>query len=329
MPTTDTLLRRLRDDDRHLRALVHLLTEDALNRPVEELIDPDWLADRLVEGLRASSGDERTRAWVRERVTEARRRLETQQGTLASRIPLERVEPVKELLRRPYTPDPRVVRALLDHRAVRALIRDLLQQALTEYANKVQIPKGAVDVLRQSPLGRGRFAQLAEVAQSAARVVGSEVERQLEFKIREFVDGAITRGIEITVAHFCDPEHAEDIGDWRADSVDVLLALPVQTWRRELDKLDPERLVDDLAALLRAVVASESLRDQARAGLREAVRAGEGMSARAFLDGSGLEEGWRPHIEDLLTTRARAFVHTDAFEEWLQALAADEAVAAG
>lgn len=329
MPTPETLLRRLREEDQHLRALIHLLAEDALNRPVEDLVDPDWLADRVVEGLRASAGDERTRGWVRARVAEARKRLETQQGTLASRVPAERIEPIKDLLRRPYSPDPRIVRGIIDHRAVRALIRDLLQHALTEYASRVQIPKGAVDALRQTPLGRGRFAQLAEVAQSAARVVGGEVERQLEGKIREFVDGAISRGIEITVSHFCDPEHARDIGDWRADSVDVILQTPMSTWRRELDKLDPERLVDDLAGIVRAVVGSESLRDQLRGLLREAVRAGEGLTARAFLDGSGLEDGWRPHVEALLLERARAFVATDAFAAWLITLAGDEPAQAG
>ena len=45
-------------------------------------------------------------------------------------------------------------------------------------------------------------------------------------------------------------------------------------------------------------------------------------TAKDFLSGSGLEEGWRPQLEELALERARAFVATDAFEGWLTELCA-------
>ncbi|MCB9763404.1 MAG: hypothetical protein H6739_26795 [Alphaproteobacteria bacterium] len=324
MPDADTLLRRLREDERHLQALVTLAVDDLMSRPVEELVDPAWLSERLVEAMRSSASDKRTREWIRGRLDEVRQRAGKEQGTLAQRVSPQLVRAVKDLLRRPYTPDPALVRAIIDHRAMRNLIQDLLQTTLTEYARKVQEPtRGAVQALKSSPLGRSRLAQLAGAAGVAARVVGSEVERQLEGRIREFVDGAISRSIDLSVTHFCAPEHARDVADWRADSVDVVLWFPVETWRREFDKLDPEQLIDDLAELLVALANAEGFTEQLRGLLEQAVREAGGATARDFLSGSGLEEEWRPHLEALALERMRAFVATEGFEAWLRALAAD------
>ncbi|MCB9794987.1 MAG: hypothetical protein H6741_19990 [Alphaproteobacteria bacterium] len=320
MPDADLLLRRLREDEQHLARLVHLATEDLLERPVSELIEPEWLAERLVQGLRTSASDDRTKEWIRDQVVALRKVAERESGNLRDRVSPELVHAARDLLRRPYAPDPTIVRAILDHKAVRDLIRELLQTTLTEYAAKVQLPKGATEAIKGSRLGRSRLAQLANAATVAARVVGSEVERQLEGRIQEFVDGAISRAVDTSVAHFCAPEHAADIGDWRADSVDTALGFPVSTWARELAKLDPDRLIDDLAELLRALVNSEGFARQVQGLLTEMVRQGGDRSARDFLAGSGLEEGWRPHLEELMSERARAFVATDAFADWLQDL---------
>lgn len=320
MPLAPSLLRLLREDDSHLRALVSLILDDLLSRPAKELVDSRWLADAILSGMRASVEDDRTRRWILDQLQASRQLAVSQQGTLAQRVSPEVSRAVKDLLRRPYSPDPLLVRAIVDHRAIRNLMRDMLQTTLNDYAKKVQVPKGAMDAFAASPLSRGRLGQLAAAAGVAAKVVGGEVERQMEGRVKEVVDDAIARSVEIAVRHFCAPEHAQDIAAWRADGFDVAMHFPLSAWAHELDKLDPEGLVTDIEALLRALTRSEAFAGQLRGAIDAALTQGGDKSARDFLEGSGLEEGWRPQAEELMVRRALAFVQTDGFEAWFGAL---------
>lgn len=315
MPSADALLQHLRSDPAAVPDLVDLVLDDLLARPVAELVEPEWLAGRVVEGLRASVDDTRTEDWVRSQLQGALQRADAQQGPLRPRVPGELVGPVKDLLRRPYAPDPVIVRALLDHRAMRSLLRAVLSETLTEFAQTV---KSAVPQKRPPP-SRGRLGNLLGAAQGVAAVVGAELERQVEGKVAAFLDGAISRSLDLSVERMCAPDFSDEFGAWRADAVEELLDLPVERYRRELEKLDPDALVTEVAAMLRAVAHWDGLGSALQAGLQEAVSETQGRSARDFLAGSGLEEGWRPHVQALMTERARELVKTEAFAAWLSA----------
>ena len=130
MPDAELLLTRLRENDSHLKALVALGVDDLLSRRVEELVQPAWLAERVAEGLRASADDARTREWIRTHIQELRDRLQAEEGAPLEKLNPELVEPLKEILARPYSPDERVLLALLDHAAMRELVRDVLLHTL-------------------------------------------------------------------------------------------------------------------------------------------------------------------------------------------------------
>ncbi len=318
MPSAEDLLQFLRSEPAALDQLVELVLDDLLARPVSELVEPEWLASRVVEGLRASAGDTRTEDWVRSQLNAALDRADTQQGPLRPRVPGELIGPVKDLLRRPYTPDPVIIRALLDHRAMNNLLRAVLSETLTEFAKTI---KSAVP--QKNPLpSRGRLGNLLGAAQGVAMVVGAELERQLEGKVQAFLDGAIARSLDLSVERMCAPDFADEFGAWRADGVEALLDLPVERYRRELEKLEPDTLVTEVAAMLRAVARWDGLGGAIQAGLEAAVSEAGGRSARDFLAGSGLEEGWRPHVQALMSERARDLVQTEAFGAWLAGVCA-------
>ena len=314
------LLNKLRGEPEHLRKLVTLVVDDLLDRPVEDLVEPAWLSERVVEGFRASVDDERTKDWIRSRVQEARARLDEESGPLLYKVDGGLVDPVKDLLRRPYEPNEQVMRALLDHRATRSMVREILTDTLTEYAKSIKVPDQASRVIKSTGIGRSRLAQWAGAAKAAAEIVGSEVEKRMDDRVTAYVDGAISRSIEIAVKHACAQENTEAWADMRADSVDILLGFPVETWAGEIDKLDLDQLIDDLAATLRAFAHSDAFPEQVQGMLELTVREGEGMTAREFLAGSGLEETWRESLEELLNERVQAFVATEAFEVWLEGL---------
>ena len=50
-----TVLARLREDESHVEGLVTVAVDHALTRPLAELIDPNWLAAALADGVRSVS----------------------------------------------------------------------------------------------------------------------------------------------------------------------------------------------------------------------------------------------------------------------------------
>jgi len=320
MPEADQLLASLRQDDEHLRRLVSLATNDLLQRRVDELVDPEWLADRIAEGLRASADDDRTREWIQRRVTDFRERLQAEPGAPLERVDPELVEPLRELLARPYSPSPEVLLTLLDHAAMRELVREVLLNTLQAYAKHLKVPDAAKQAIRSTRIGRSRLATWAGAARVAANMVGQEVEKRVEGRLYDFVDGALSDAIEIGVLHLCDPNKAEEFGRMRVDGLDSLRSLPAATWAAELDRLPMDTIIDDLHALVQNLARSPDTSRQLASLLTTVVAEAGERSARDFLDGSGLEDGWRPQLEELALERARAIVATEAFEGWLREL---------
>lgn len=192
---------------------------------------------------------------------------------------------------------------------MRNLMRDVLTHSLTDFASMLKPPTKA--------LGTGRLAQWAGAASVAAKMVGSEVERQLEGRIKVYVDGAISHAIGIAVDNVCDPKNAREYGKMRSDMIDVALAVPVSTWGEELAKLEPKALVDDLHQILSAAVSSEELEKELRSMLQNMVQEQGHLTARAYLAGSGLEESWRPPLQTLMLSHTQHVVESQVFADWL------------
>jgi len=60
--------------------------------------------------------------------------------------------------------------------------------------------------------GAGIRSKLMGVAKGVASAVGAEVERQLEDRVRSFVDGALGRALDLIVERASDPRYAADMG---------------------------------------------------------------------------------------------------------------------
>jgi len=318
MSEIETLVERLRGGDEALSGLVERLVDDLLSRPVTEMVEPDWIAQRFVEGLRATAQDEHTESWLHAQVKGALQRSESETGSLSTRLPQELSRPLKQLLRRPYTPNATIVRSLLDHEAMRDLIRTVLVQILTDFGKSIR------PALPDAPLGGrrrgGKLSQLVGAAQEVASVVGAQVEERTEAKVREFVDDAISKSLEISVAQLCSESFSDSFGRWRADSVDVLLEVPVETWQGEIESLEPEALVGEIVELIRGLAAWDGLAGLVESLLSTAMEEVGDASLRDFLAGSGIEEDWRPQVEEILLQRARDFVATDVFSDWIRSV---------
>ena len=75
-----------------------------------------------------------------------------------------------------------------------------------------------------------------------------------------------------------------------------------------------------LSRIVRALAGWRGLGDRVEVALRELIAEHGQQTAREFLDGSGLEQAWRPMLEQTVVTQARQWVETEAFSDWLRDL---------
>lgn len=282
---------------------VDLLIEDVLDRPVGELVDPAWLARQLAATARAAVDDPQVEGWLRARVQDLRVRVPA--GPPA--VPAAIVDPLRDVLRRPYLPDRALVGRLLDHDTARLLLKQLFQDTLVGFAQKVRpaLPAG------RGPLPFGRLGRLGE---NVLGGLSQELEAQLEARAREFMDAGVQRLVEKLGDELCDPRLVREMGEWRAHGLEVALTTELAVFAGEVEKLDPDALVDAGAAVVRAFARREELPGELEAVLRAAMEAAEGRSLRSLL--GGVEAHGVGLIRAVLVERARSLVATEAFAAW-------------
>lgn len=289
-----------------------------LGRPLGDLLDPALVADLIVTTLEATVDNPTTERWIRSRIDEARARLPA--GNLRARVPANVVLPLGRMLARPYSPDRLLVRRVLRHEAVESLFKETLVGAIGAFARKLRTP-GLGSVGGMNPmkgLGRLKDSFGEGMRESLLGGLSQELERQAELRIREFVDGAIQTIMDEVAVHLCDPTHAARQGAYRAYLLDTLLDTDLRTLSRELDKLDPEAMVQTARAVLNALVGRPELRDELRGGLEALAREAGQKTVGEALREAGLDEAsWRPSAEALLAREARSFGQSPAFRGWL------------
>lgn len=323
MTTANTVLHRLRDGA--LRDLVVLVIDDLLTRPVEGLLDPDFVADQVIKALETASEGEQTERWLRQRIADLLDRVP--EGRLGDHAIPEIVDPLREALGQPIVWDRELVRRLVDHPALRELFSDVVRRAVTSYAEKL------AHLSRDNPVsqtasrlgigGRSRglgggLGRLKSLGEGIAKGLSAELEAQAEARARDFVAQAMTAVMQQVADHLTDPAYADHYGRYRVHIVDTLLDTDLQVLAGEIHKMDPDRLVATGAAVARALARREGFHDELARAIRTALHEAGGRSLRDFLVQAGIDETrWRADIEDQVVARGMDLLQTDEFRAWL------------
>jgi hypothetical protein len=316
MSDSERILARLRDEPERLEALVELGLEHGLERPLAELVDPAWLVTTLADGIRGCARAPEFEAWVAERVEQGLRRADRVEGTLGDKLPVTLLGPLERALGREYQPNRELVRALIDHPSTRSILREILQANILEFGKRM---RAMVPDAGKLP-GAGLASRLAGVAKGVATAVGGELEKQLEPRVKSYVDDALGVAVDMLVDRVSSEEFAPDSARWRIDVLHALLGQPVERLVAERHKYPPHDLAADVAGLLRALAAWRGLDGKIEEIVGELMAEHGQVSAREFLDGSGLEQVWRPPLEQALVEQARELVAGAGFAAWLTKL---------
>ncbi len=306
-----------------IEALVAMVVEHTLNRPLEELLAPEWVADQVLLTLDSATQNDATRTWIQSQVRAMRQQVPA--GKPRDHLPHEVVHPLRQIVARPILLDRVLVGRLLDHEAARHLVTDILNNGLRGFAEKLKPVAGAVSNTVQQSRGFGRLKKLSSGVQTLGDgILGGmsrELEQRAEQKILVFVDDALHAAMERVADHLCDPDNAARFGDYRAHALDVLLDTDNRSLAREFDKLEPDNVVDVAVATLRAVSRREGLREELVEAVRRVIHENGRRTLRDWLREAGVhsvsEEEWRRGFQEQLVQEARVFVRTPTFREWL------------
>lgn len=321
------MLDHLRDPDHSaLVGLIDLIVDDALDRPLRIAVDLERWPALAGEILRSWAGSEPAERRLVDAVREGIERLANVPGPLGDQLPATVRTGLEDLASRPYSPNRDLVLKLIDQEPVRKLIREILLDTVTRFARKLR-STGEQTSVGGALGGLGRFAKrragtLGAIAGEMASAVGGEVEKQVERKAADFVDGALSGVIHRIAGQLGDPNHAEDQAALRTALLDSALRLTGPELAEELRRSDPEGLARLLRRSLQGWIDSDGFEGQLRGSLESLVAAQGDRTLRATLEDVGLLDTINTTARELAEQHARRIVATDAFAAWLRALEA-------
>ena len=298
-----------------LDALTHLALDHLIEMPLNQLIDAPSLARQIVITLRATADSTQTEQWLRNQIEATTRHVP--EGTVRDHSPSDVVAPIRAAIAHPATPDREMVGRLLEHGAVENLLRDLLVSALQGFTAKIR------PSIPGSERTHSRLGRLKRASESMLGGLGAEIERQAEQKARDFVDSILSSVVAQTADNLCDPNKAEGYGRFRGHLFDQFLDTPLSDLNRELAKIDPDTLVGTASAIIKALASRPEIETEITELIVLGLSQIGDQTAAEILAEAGVDDTWRPELETRLTTLARGFTATPAFEGWLNALLQD------
>jgi hypothetical protein len=299
-------------DDAALTRFLDAAFEFACTRRVNELVD----LDRLLAAIDAATEPSRTARFVERFVKSGRARV--LERLRASSLPLGvwLPDPVRDALAAMLGQPAPIPRALVDKvvadEHVRESARAMLQEALSSFIHKA---------FSVTPGGRGLRGMIGLGARAAGGLfggLGEELQRQLEERVRDFVDGGVGMMQQRVAQRLTSDETARLLGKRRrAAFLEVLQQPESQIFR--MTKRTPW---DALDAMVPALVAHNLARAEVRAALRDEVAAVVAELSTQTV-GELLDElGLRTHVADAIRAHglplARAFVASPEFAKLSQ-----------
>ncbi|HWE27717.1 MAG TPA: hypothetical protein VHB97_06925 [Polyangia bacterium] len=250
-------------DDAALTKFLDAAFAFACQRRVGEFVDIERLlaaVDVAAEPSRVARLVARFAAPMRARVLE---RLRASSLPIGVWLPDPVREAIAALLAEP-APIPRaLVDSVVADEHVRDSARAMLQEALSSFIHKA---------FSVTPGGRGLRGVIGLGARAAGGLfggIGDEIQRQLEERVRDFVDGGVGMMQKSVAQRLTSAETARLLGKRRRAMFLALLAQPESQLARFVGKTP----WDALEAMIPAVIAHNLPRAELRAALREEIAA--------------------------------------------------------
>ncbi len=245
--------------------------------------------------------------------------LQAERRALKDLAPRDVRQAARELLERPFSPDKKLVLTIIDREPTRNLVRQLLLDAILDFARKASAPMAGM------ARGLGSLAKFAgDSVKSRTGGLGSlvgavsgEVERQLEKRAVEFVDAAMGGVFGQIADALSDPRRANEAAELRLAFFDGVLELTGPQLARELINLDIAGGAQTVRAGLTRWLGSEASEAQLQQFAAQVFERAGKRTTRETLAELGLLEVTRSIAIEQLAKQLRGLAGTAAFAAWL------------
>jgi hypothetical protein len=302
--------------DEALLALVETAFAFLCERKMGELVDlPELL--RAVDATVADEGRiarvlARLVAPGRARLLERARASETRLGAW---LPDDVRASLAELLGRPAPIPRRVIDEAVASEQVREAVRAMLQETLTNFLDRAfAVAPGGAGL-------RGMLGWGARAAGAAGRGLlgglGGELQRQLEERVRDFIDGAVAMVQTRIADRLASDDTAALLGRRRRQAFEALLGLTEGEAAARIERL-PLPLLDALAPrTLTHNLRRREVREAVRAELHATFAELSHRTLGAILDELGLRDRAAAALRMHALPLGRAFLASPEYQRWL------------
>lgn len=307
------LLSKLQGDGAN--SLAALSVDHLLAQPMETLLPPATARANVRRGLEAMvESDSALDALTR--VTEALvNELQKDRRALKELSTRDVKQTIHEMLRRPYSPDRKLVLTVIDREPTRKLIRAIVVSTVNEFASRAAAPVAGIT------RGLGSLAKFAgDTVKSRGGMLGAVVggvEKQVEQRSLEFADSVLSKIFGQIADTISDPDKADEAADLRAEIFDGVMELTLPQLARELVNLDvtggAQLLRDGMKRWLKSPD-SETLLERATTFI---LSLDMKRPARDVLSELGLLDVVRTTSIEQLARHIREIAATPAFAVWL------------
>jgi hypothetical protein len=332
-------LGRLREpSSASLHALVELLIEAALARPIETAIDPDRVVALAVTTLERSRIEAALAklgrpAWERQRALLARRG-----DRVGDWLPEGGRAVLEEVVVGARTPSGEWTRGLVDPSDVRELIAPVLQDTLLTFARKLPLVGNVADAEGPARAAGKLFGMARELAQTVGEKaseragkladigrgvlggLGGEMEKRVVQAAREYSQSAVEPLETAFVARLRSDEGREILARIRSRVIDRVLAARAADVLADLDTLPRAPLDALIAQAIAFGVRRPETAEMLRAEVAAFVAEHDGKTVGEVLDAWGLRETAITEARRELRAIASATASDTRAGAWLRAL---------
>jgi len=291
-------------------ALIALLVDDVLARPIGELVAPRALAENCRRILLAVCDSDAAIVRLLQPVLAAAEAAHEGKERVRDLVPPEVNATLHDLAHYAYTPDRHVVSRLLASDPVKQFMRDLVAESIDAFTSKIKSPIAGI-------VGLGKAA--AETAKARTGALGALVgaaQDRLTKGSSDVVDAALDALLARLVDQLCDPKNAREQAALRVALLDSALALRARDVARELERARPMEVAEIVRAHVRRWAARpEAVDDVVRlldAGIAADFAQPLGEAATAW----GIHAAVKVTLHDALARLLLPFLRSPAFAAW-------------
>jgi hypothetical protein len=303
--------------------LAALILDDLCARPLREIVDPAEVAQQAMDTMAALAECDELESLLRQRSEVWLDHMAEEDGALGAWVPGEAAKRLAALVRDAETTDTERALELLDHEAMRGLVRRVLRETLSNFVRKMKSPVSDNRIIsgvrrRARGLTRKPRELVGGMGGGLAGAVSDEMERQMQRRVGEFVDGAVGGVLRHIAGYVTEEGNQAQFGQMRAAITELVLETPSKDVARALSDADLDAVAAFAAAEIRGLAGSDLLRQRIEQIAQDELD-GE-PTLGEWLQRRNLDEAWRGIAEPWLGGRIRALATTDEFADWLTAL---------